>query len=40
MDAASIIAGWEHRLTVLADGPEYVYRDTPQHLIKQGLPAH
>jgi hypothetical protein len=35
MDAASIIAGWKQRLTALADSPEYVYRDTPQHLIEQ-----
>jgi hypothetical protein len=35
MDAASIIAGWKQRLTVLADSPEYVYRDTPQNLIEQ-----
>jgi hypothetical protein len=35
MDAASIIAGWKRRLTTLADSPEYVYRDTPQHLIEQ-----
>jgi hypothetical protein len=35
MDAASIIAGWKQRLTALADSPEFVYRDTPQHLIEQ-----
>jgi hypothetical protein len=35
MEAASIIAGWKERLTALADSPEYVYRDTPQHLIEQ-----
>ncbi|HZF11591.1 MAG TPA: SMI1/KNR4 family protein [Thermoanaerobaculia bacterium] len=35
MDAAPIIAGWKRRLVALADRPEYVFRDTPHHLIEQ-----
>lgn len=35
MDATQIIAGWKRRLVALADTPEYVFRDTPQHLIEQ-----
>lgn len=35
MVAASIIADWKRRLTALADHPNYVFRDTPQHLIEQ-----
>jgi hypothetical protein len=35
MDAARIIAGWKQRLTALADNPEYIYRDTAQHVIEQ-----
>ena len=35
MDAASIIAGWQRRLVALAETPEYVFRDTPRHLIEQ-----
>jgi hypothetical protein len=35
MDASLIIAGWKQRLTALAENPEYVFRDTPQHLIEQ-----
>lgn len=35
MDAASIIASWKHRLTALAERPEYVFRDTPRKLIDQ-----
>jgi hypothetical protein len=35
MDAATIIAGWKQRLIALADSPEYVFRDTPQHLIEE-----
>lgn len=35
MDATSIIAGWKQRLTALADIPDYVYRDTPHHLIER-----
>jgi hypothetical protein len=35
MDAASLVAGWKRRLIALADTPEYVYRNTPQHLIEQ-----
>jgi hypothetical protein len=35
MDAARIIAGWKQRLIALAENPEFVFRDTPQHLIEQ-----
>jgi hypothetical protein len=35
MDAATIIAGWKQRLIALANSPEYVFRETPQHLIEQ-----
>jgi SMI1/KNR4 family protein SUKH-1 len=35
MDASAIIAGWKKRLIALADNPEYVFRDTPRHLIKE-----
>ena len=35
MDASQIIAGWKERLIGLADSPDYVFRDTPQHLIEQ-----
>ncbi|MCE9568111.1 MAG: SMI1/KNR4 family protein [Planctomycetes bacterium] len=35
MDASSIIAGWQRRLVTMANTPEYVFRDTPQHLIEQ-----
>jgi hypothetical protein len=35
VDAASIIAGWQRRLVALAQTPDFVFRDTPQHLIEQ-----
>ena len=35
MDAAAIIAIWKQRLTSIANQPEYVFRNTPQHLIEQ-----
>jgi hypothetical protein len=35
VDAASIIDGWKRRLVALAENPEYVFRDTPRHLIEQ-----
>jgi hypothetical protein len=35
VDAAPIIAGWKRRLVTLAETPEYVFRDTPRHLIEQ-----
>ena len=35
MDAASIISSWKRRLIELADNPEFVFRDTPQHLIEE-----
>jgi hypothetical protein len=35
MDASKIIVRWKQRLIALADNPEYVFRDTPQHLIEQ-----
>ncbi len=35
MDAGLIVAGWRKRLVALADQPEYVFRDTPHHLIEQ-----
>lgn len=35
MDAAPVIAGWKRRLVLLAETPEYVFRDTPRHLIEQ-----
>src|SRR5215210_2714480 len=35
VDAATIIAGWKRRLVALAETPEYVFLDTPRHLIEQ-----
>jgi hypothetical protein len=35
VDASPIIAEWKRRLVVLAETPEFVFRDTPQHLIEQ-----
>jgi hypothetical protein len=35
VEAAKIITGWKQRLTALAASPEYVFRDTPQHLIEE-----
>lgn len=35
MDAGTIVAGWKQRLITLAENPEYVFRDTPKHLIER-----
>jgi len=35
MDAQSIIEDWKRRLTKMANNPPYVFRDTPENLIKQ-----
>jgi hypothetical protein len=34
MDADSIIAAWKRRLTTLAENPTYVFKNTPEHLIR------
>lgn len=34
MEASQVIAGWKRRLVVLADTPEYVFRNTPRDLIE------
>ncbi|GAB2534962.1 SMI1/KNR4 family protein [Nocardia heshunensis] len=35
VSAEMIVAGWKSRLVVLADNPEYVFRDTPQEVIDE-----
>jgi hypothetical protein len=34
MDAPKIIAGWKQRLTALAENPDFVFQNTPRHLIE------
>jgi len=35
MDASTIIAVWKQRLIAMAENPEFVFRDTPRHLIEK-----